>query len=114
MTLRSGKADLEAVLRAGQSGNAPAPLLTTEQLLDLSEACRSRGLMVHTIEAFAVTPEFEDLRTEHCLFGVHRDEAGRPWPELVESHASAIRELVSAARESGLPLGFQVWIADGL
>lgn len=107
---RSGSADVAAVFEAGLSGYYPEPMLTVDQLLELSELCLRHNRIVDTIEAFSVTPDAEQLRPEFSLFGQEDEDRLRPWPERVEDSHSLVKSIVADARISGLRIEFKVWL----
>ncbi len=107
------RTEAEAVFAEGLSGYGPGGLITGEDLLALSELCLAADRIVHTIEAYAVTDEYQQLTPEFSLFGQDPREKARAWPDRARDSHALVTALVAEANTSERPIQYQVWLDWG-
>lgn len=103
----------EAVFAEGLSGYGPGSLITGQDLLALSDLCLAADRIVHTIEAYALADEYQQLTPEFSLFGQHPEEAARPWPDRARDSHALVTALVAEANTSERLIQYQVWLDWG-
>jgi hypothetical protein len=110
--MRERNVDLNEVLARSHSGGFPHALLTVDQLLELSELCLARGMVIHTAEAIAVTMEAEQLCLEYSLLNDPEGGWAPTWPERAQRSHREILELAALVRQQPRTIQFEVWL-DG-
>jgi hypothetical protein len=94
----------------GQSGPWPNPYLTPEQLLALSDLCIGRDRAIHTIEAFAISPDSDQAVLEFsCLEDPVDGWAATAAGRAVQSRQE-IEALLARVSRQDRTIRFEVWL----
>lgn len=108
--MRHDRADIHDVLSRGQSGPFPHALLSADELLALSKLCLARSAIIHTAEAFAVTPDAEELCMEFSMLTDPLGGWAPTWPERATRSHEEIRALVAEVKAQSRTIMFAVWL----
>ncbi len=110
ITMRAQRADIDDVLIRGQSGSYPHALLTPEDLLELSKLCLRDQKVIHTAEAYVLSPESEQLAMEFSLLNDPSDGWAPTWAERAQRSYREIGDLLAKVQAQTRAIGFQVWL----